>query len=298
MTKNFFPIAGFLILALGLVGLHVKFESDKAEIISIIETLIKSQQKDLAITQSELEALRAESSELVKDKEEEIAQQNERLEDLSGRLSTLQNKPKTNTSSDAVNSWKNSVFKVDCKFSPDNSAKEYEQSGSGIGFNLNNSAVFITNKHVLTRKDGDAELRECRISQNGREIFTLPISKTVIDTELDLAFNLWSSPQSFLSKAPVNNIVCSSETVIQGESIVILGYPITGVKNSATVTEGIIAGFEPEYYVTSAKIEQGNSGGAAILTSQNCILGLPTFARVGRVESLARILKLEKLFDF
>jgi hypothetical protein len=71
-----------------------------------------------------------------------------------------------------------------------------------------------------------------------------------------------------------------------------LGYPSIGAKESITATEGILSGFDEEYYTTSAKIEQGNSGGAAIHVKNDCFLGLPTLVLAGRIESLARILPI------
>jgi hypothetical protein len=71
-----------------------------------------------------------------------------------------------------------------------------------------------------------------------------------------------------------------------------LGYPTIGSSGSITVTEGIVSGIEGDYYVTSAKIDHGNSGGVAILTKDDCYLGIPTFVKNnGGFESLGRILK-------
>ncbi|PIR38340.1 MAG: hypothetical protein COV34_01910 [Candidatus Zambryskibacteria bacterium CG10_big_fil_rev_8_21_14_0_10_42_12] len=282
-----------VIAAFGMV--IVKYESDKQEIVSIIQDLVVAQQENLASTQQELEDLRAESTELALLKETEIQEQNERLQDLSSRLATLQTTPKTNSTTDIVNSWNSAVYRVVCRYTTSRGTA-FTQTGSGLGFNLSDSAIFMTNKHVLTPEDPGI-LDKCTVSQNGVDLFALDLQKTRVDVSLDFAYNTFSGPQNVFKKKLVNEHICRSSSVSQGESIVILGYPITGVKNSATVTEGIIAGFEDDYYVTSAKIEQGNSGGAAVLTSQSCLLGLPTFAQVGKVESLARILKLEKLID-
>jgi len=95
-----------------------------------------------------------------------------------------------------------------------------------------------------------------------------------------------------------------------GEAVVILGYPVTGSANGITATEGIISGYDGDFsvdkfgyhsspaerfYITSAKIEHGNSGGAAILLKDNCYLGIPTFAKVGEVESMGRILEMSDI---
>lgn len=298
MKLPFTPSIFYLSFAvlIGVLGfLYVKFEADKQEIVSIVQELVVAQQSELASTQAELDALRTESSEIAKLKEGEIAAQQQQLAELSSRLANFQTTPKTNNTTDIVNQWSSAVYKVVCRFVGSN-GKAYTQSGSGLGFNMSDSAVFMTNRHILTPEIGGS-LDRCTVSQNGTDLFLLDLEDTRVDVELDFAFYVFSSPQNVFKKRLTSEHICRATSVSQGESIVILGYPITGVKNSATVTEGIIAGVEDNFYVTSAKIEQGNSGGAAVLTSQSCLLGLPTYAEVGRVESLARILKLEKLID-
>jgi S1-C subfamily serine protease len=88
--------------------------------------------------------------------------------------------------------------------------------------------------------------------------------------------------------------VCTEKPKI-GDKVVILGYPGIGAQDSVTATEGIISGFDANYYTTSAKIEKGNSGGAAIDVERNCFLGLPTLVITGQIESLARILPVAGL---
>lgn len=292
-----FYISFVILLSLGTF-LYIDIRRDQKEIISIIETLITSQETELAQTQAELSLLRAENEVALLEKEAEIEAQQSELESLSSRLTTLQNQPIPevgNSTSDIVLEWKDSIFKVSCSFVDVIRSRRITQSGSGIGLNLSDGAIFMTNKHVLTR-DG-ASLESCSLRSASGDTLTLPLENFRVDPDLDFAFTLFEVRQSYFNKTLTNGNICNASTVEQGEPIAILGYPITGAQNSITVTEGIISGFESDYYVTSAKIEQGNSGGGAILTSQSCILGLPTFAQVGKVESLARILKLEKLID-
>lgn len=117
-------------------------------------------------------------------------------------------------------------------------------------------------------------------------------------TEIDL-------PNTFLSLDTFPTI-CSSEQLTIGEDLVILGFPdvsgmdIPGIGSTAkfTATEGIISekiNNSGYYFNTSAKIEYGNSGGGAFLKNSGCLAGLPTFVRVGELESLGRILNADKL---
>ncbi len=83
----------------------------------------------------------------------------------------------------------------------------------------------------------------------------------------------------------------------EGEEVVILGYPVIGSQEDITITKGIISGFEGDYYITDAKTDQGNSGGAAILLKDNCLLGLPTYVITGEMETLARILDISEFIE-
>ena len=99
--------------------------------------------------------------------------------------------------------------------------------------------------------------------------------------------DLMKSTRSTLASA------CVSRATV-GEKIVILGYPSIGSKTDITVTEGIVSGYDEKdgdaFYITSAKIDKGHSGGAAVSIEKDCYLGMPVFVRLGEVESLGRIL--------
>ena len=61
---------------------------------------------------------------------------------------------------------------------------------------------------------------------------------------------------------------------------------------------GIISSWEDVgkvgYYITSAKIEHGNSGGIAVIENYYCMVGIPSAVVVGSSESLGRILILNE----
>lgn len=93
---------------------------------------------------------------------------------------------------------------------------------------------------------------------------------------------------------------CRGERSVElGERVFILGYPFVG-GTSVTVTEGIVSGFEGsfgEFIKTSAKIEQGNSGGIAIATKDGCALGIPSWTETGAFDSIARILSYSAIYQ-
>lgn len=89
--------------------------------------------------------------------------------------------------------------------------------------------------------------------------------------------------------------ICGINDVKVGEEIVVLGYPTIGGMY-LTATEGVISGFDGDYYLTtSAKIEKGNSGGGVFLKSTGCLVGMPTFAKLGEIESFARLINMPYL---
>jgi serine protease Do len=85
---------------------------------------------------------------------------------------------------------------------------------------------------------------------------------------------------------------CTDQEVKLGDKLVVAGFPAVG-GFTITLTEGIVSGFDGEYIKTSAKIEHGNSGGAAFRYS-GCFIGIPTSSVVGEIESLGRILRWQK----
>lgn len=99
--------------------------------------------------------------------------------------------------------------------------------------------------------------------------------------------------------------ICAQNELSAGDEIVALGYPAIGggtVGGSLVLTlittEGVISS-EPKtwqsYFVSSAKIEHGNSGGGAFLKKNGCLAGMPTSATVGEIESLAQFINLPNL---
>lgn len=198
-----------------------------------------------------------------------------------------------------IKDWRPFIAKVTCSW---HSVTEgYTATGSGLLFKTaaRPFAHLVTNKHVVTYKDN--KMQECKI--------TFPDTKDVIEISensiglsakgLDFGTVDIASRSAYidaLASQTSSRIACLSATV--GEKVVILGYPSIGSKDDITATEGIISGADGDYYITSAKVEQGNSGGAAILIrngGKSCYLGIPTFVDVGRVESLARILSAKAL---
>ncbi|HEY4505208.1 MAG TPA: trypsin-like peptidase domain-containing protein [Candidatus Paceibacterota bacterium] len=222
--------------------------------------------------------------------------------------------PKINGADDSVSvikKWKPRVAYIDCKvvFNGNNMG---EQTGSGylLGYDSQNGDIIIlTNLHIikvnLYYPDGEPigtslTATSCDIKIPGDTQFVTVYKEdgsfTVSDKE-DFAQVTVKNPTPYMTKTikSISGSNCISKAEL-GERILILGYPGIGDQNDITVTDGIISGYDGNHYITSAKIEYGNSGGIAISLKNNCYLGIPTFVISGELESLARILNVNAIF--
>ncbi|MDP3880912.1 MAG: serine protease [bacterium] len=200
--------------------------------------------------------------------------------------------------SEIISYWNPRVAKVKCTFEIDGGEKSAEGSAVLFPRTKDNAIGVASSRHLFEEKNGDA-LESCTIKfPTDSKEYSAEESHIEFnaDNSIDSALVKINGPSpTLISLLSQGSPVCSIAPQI-GDSIVILGYPSVGSKESITATEGIISGIEANYYVTSAKVERGNSGGAAILAKQNCYLGIPTFTTRGVVESFARILKQELVF--
>jgi len=209
-----------------------------------------------------------------------------------------------------VAEWQNRVVRVTCYWSSSNEQPLTLVGGSALLTTIADYGfVAVTNKHVITDSYGrtadscglllvgfgDISSMETNplkflygdpflVDSNSRDVAYIKLGRANILRDKNGLF-------AAAAKAALN--LCSVSRVRIGDELIVLGYPTIGSQNGITVTKGIIAGIENDYYVTDAKIDHGNSGGAAILIKDDCYIGIPTWASTGSVESLGRILKTD-----
>lgn len=88
-----------------------------------------------------------------------------------------------------------------------------------------------------------------------------------------------------------------SDDLIFGSYVSILGYPEIG-GDTLNFTEGIISGRSGDYILkTDAKIDNGNSGGAA-LNVYNQLIGIPSWTLSGDAESMGYIIGVDAIYDW
>jgi len=216
-----------------------------------------------------------------------------------------------------VSEWSPYVVLVTCwwrDITPSNNIY-YQRGSSIIRYNEEVKKIdILTNRHVLSRNFDHPD--ECLFSTDPNNNYA---TKTMdfypaannIDAEV-VAFSKnttlkepvksydeknYTYFENLAKSSPLINPKKFCSDVKIGDKIVILGYPYTGgdFGTNITATEGIISSFDGNFYVTSAKIEQGNSGGVAISTKDNCYLGIPSNVATGHFESLGRILRWEAI---
>lgn len=184
-----------------------------------------------------------------------------------------------------IKEWSPKVAYMECSWRSRNILK----GGSGL---FNNNLV-VTNKHVFEEQGIIADF--CMVQLPNDDAVYVPWTNFMIskDKTVDLAMIKITQPTKYMQNLEVDNPLCEQKAAV-GDKVVILGYPDIGSSESITATEGIISGYEGYYYVTSAKIEYGNSGGVAISVKDNCNLGVPTNVVVGELESLGRIIDIKE----
>ena len=211
------------------------------------------------------------------------------------RLETKIANASTNKTTDLasiVNQWNNIIAKIECDVVYNR--ESFISLGSGTALNMNGQIAILSNRHVLVPED--ITPTGCRTKVPGSaSTYSCDDIRVAVSGEDWAVFYPNNTDSQIRNLTATQPAMCTRKPSV-GDSVVILGYPSIGSRTSVTATEGIVAGYDGNYFITSAKVEQGNSGGAAILVKDNCLLGIPTFAQVGKIEALARILDISTIF--
>jgi hypothetical protein len=212
-----------------------------------------------------------------------------RITELAKNLTSLDISP-------IISAWRSRTAYLECTF------KTGRSSGSGILMNFveggNKVTSVLTNEHVLVASGAVADSCIITLPDYPDKIVVTKLTGGVeVSTEgLDFGRLIIKNAPTLLSSRATEKINSCSAKPSLGAELVILGYPNIGATGDITATEGILSGYDGDYYITSAKIERGNSGGPAILVKDNCLLGIPTYVTLGSLEALARVLDISVIY--
>ncbi len=269
----FILIAGLIIFGgnYGLKNYHL-YQARQAERETTVNQILLVQQEELAVIRLEIEALKKGESSAVEDRSVLVSQ-------LEGRLAAV------------IKEWRPRVADIQCRWG----GLFGEEVNNGSGLWLSSDNTVITSDHVAIEEDvfigPPVRADSCSVKLPDGE--TITVNKEDISVRKGIegvAILTVKNPSLSMKKIASSLNSACKDTAPFGERVVVLGYPSIGAKDDVTVTEGIISGYEDDFYITSAKIERGVSGGVAVLVNKSCYLGIPTFVRAGEVESLGRIL--------
>lgn len=289
-----FMVAGFLLLcgAIGwqFIDIHARQKDDRMrievltmEVIGLRESM--EQSEFLASAKTSTLASRLEEEALKRMEAENT--QKETQAKLSALAEGVLRTARANLGT-VIEKWRPRIAHVSCSWTA-LGGREFIKSGSGF---LLFAGEVVTNRHVVTEEGITARVCAITLPEGGSVVAD---RAEIIYGEEDLAYVRVGNPTIQMKTAGKTRAqVCSRDAAV-GDEVVLLGYPSIGAKTDVTATDGIISGFENLYYITSAKLDRGNSGGAAIHVKNDCYLGIPTFVVAGRLESLGRILDFRKV---
>ncbi len=201
--------------------------------------------------------------------------------------------------SSIIKYWRPRVAYIQCAWQySDTKAVYLQKFGSGLAMKYNDGTIAIfTNKHVLSNDNGySPNICFVKLPDNNSVYEVIANNNIRGSPVIDWGYLIITTSDQYLRNLVNQNFNYCQKRASIGDSLVVLGYPSYGTDYlDITATEGIVSGYDGEYYTTSAKIEHGNSGGVAVLEKDNCYLGIPTGVVLGEFESLGRILDIKNI---
>jgi len=199
-----------------------------------------------------------------------------------------------------------------------------DELSGGSGTIISPDGLIITNAHIipqdeenlLTPEEGCLVILPDQYSGEPKEIYWAePIVYPILSEQYDLAYlqiydvfidedgEVYGTyPKEFrtiFSELDEYDKICISSSIVKlGDPIKIYGYPVTSGGLYLTITEGVISSL-PEYglILTSAKVDEGNSGGLAV-DKKGCMVGIPSSISEGKYQNLGVIISIDLILDF
>ena len=186
----------------------------------------------------------------------------------------------------------------------------------GSGVVVSEQGIIFTNRHVVSNKDwsiiqsspacyvGVTEdiSRPSTFMYMADILAYSPQTDDFFDFDLavlyiyDICYDCPGAPSFLPDKFSFLELGYSSN-MAPGDYVAIIGYPDIGA-GTWNFTDGIISGRVGDFVLkTDAKIDSGNSGGAA-LNDKNQLIGIPTWTITGQAESIGYIIEIDDVYDW
>lgn len=186
---------------------------------------------------------------------------------------------------DVVKAWRPYTVRVTCITLDANGNKKSYSDGSGfLTVNPNRGPMVFTNKHVFYVKDGTlSDYCDVYFPESKEVIKIEKKNRFVSGKGQDRGALVIAQPSEYISNLVKNKKItvndCLRANADSTDEIVILGYPIGKPKDDISYAQGKIVGYQDKYFVSTATIVSGYSGGVAVSLKDNCYLGIPTYSQ-------------------
>lgn len=266
-----------------------------------VETTQAQTQKDNAALKKQLGDEKNKQQSIVESERLKREALEKKIADIESQNVAPQNQTQANFD---VNIWVPDVVLVLC---PGDRYGNNWNSGTGVLWDYSQTqpktAYILTNQHVVETDDG-SNWGPCLIGRTNNiavkpkflfiaEAWKIHKYADLVSLKITETYPLGGSlPNSYSN---FSTCFAKEADVKIGDKTIVLGYPSIG-GSTITLTEGVISGRIENFWKTSAKIDQGNSGGVA-LTGSGCFLGIPTATIIGSSESLGYVLDNQSVID-
>lgn len=184
---------------------------------------------------------------------------------------------------DIVKEWRPNTVRVTCITLDAQGNKKSYSDGSGLlTMDLSKNIFVLTNKHVFYINGHLSDYCDIYFPGNGEVYKVEKTERSVSSIGKDLARLKILRPTEYIKEVIQNSSKkrdCKNKTVDSTDDIVIIGYPQGKPKNDISYNTGKIVGYLDDYFISTATMISGYSGGVAVSLKDNCFLGTPTFQK-------------------
>lgn len=221
------------------------------------------------------------------------------------------------TKADTYEKIAKTVVNILCPYASEPFSIDSKGTG-GSGTIIDKSGLVVSNSHIIPQnkktlnisKEGCFVILPDSTTGAPKEVYLAnPIVFNKLSDKYDLAFltiydvytdengkKYGQYPEDF--PAFDDTGLCKDDQIKLGESVRVMGYPVSSGGYNLTITDGIVSSFSDDGLIlTSAKIDQGNSGGLAV-DENGCMIGIPSAVSKGTYDNLGVIIPASTIVDF